>query len=274
MLSKNDMFGLSGKVAVVSGAEGVLGKYFCDVLSRHGCTVAGIDKPSAIKLEGSKEYSDSNFSALIHKFPCDITDPKSVTDTISQIVSDLGPIDILVNNAATKTSSLAAFYASFEDYSLDTWQEVMSVNIDGMFLLSQAVGKVMIGNKIEGSIIQISSIYGLVAPHHDIYKNASYLGVKINSPAVYSASKAAVIGLSKYLATYWAEHNIRVNTLVPGGISSGQSTEFSKAYSELVPSNRMGTTKDLEAVLLLLASKESSFITGQNFIVDGGLSIW
>jgi NAD(P)-dependent dehydrogenase (short-subunit alcohol dehydrogenase family) len=114
----------------------------------------------------------------------------------------------------------------------------------------------------------------MVAPDHRIYDGSNYMGVKIGSPAVYSVSKAAVIGLTRYLAAYWGAQNIRVNTLTPGGISSGQNEIFEKLYSKRVPLGRMGATEELNSALLFLASDTSSYITGQNIVVDGGLTCW
>jgi NAD(P)-dependent dehydrogenase (short-subunit alcohol dehydrogenase family) len=206
-------------------------------------------------------------------FGSDITSPESVTQMVANVVKQLGRIDVLVNNAASKGSSLDAFFESFEDYSLKTWREVMSVNIDGLFLVAQAVGKQM-KKQGGGSIIQTSSIYGVVAPDQRIYEGSEYNGRPINTPAVYSASKSAVNGLTNYLATYWASSKIRVNSLTPGGIASGQNSEFNKKYSNRVPLGRMGEATELVGALIYLASDASSYVTGQNLIVDGGLSAW
>ena len=274
MPANNHPFDLSGKIAVVTGAGGVLGKIFCKTLANNGCIVAAIDKKEMLDDYFANVLNSPDSTESIFPYPCDITSPTQVKKTIALISLQLGQINVLVNNAATKTDSLENFYAPFEDYSLETWREVMAVNIDGMFLVAQSVGLEMMKSNTPSSIIQVSSIYGMLGPHHEIYDNSNYLGVAINSPGVYSASKAAVFGLSKYLATYWGKRNIRVNTLVPGGISSGQNNDFVGAYSNLVPLGRMGRVSELEATLLLLASDSSSYITGQNFVVDGGLSIW
>src|SRR5690606_25978900 len=123
-------------------------------------------------------------------------------------------------------------------------------------------------------IIHTASIYGVVAPDQRIYEGSLYMGRQINTPAVYSASKAGVIGLSNYLAAYWAKDNIRVNVLTPGGIESGQNETFRNKYSNRVPLGRMGEANELHGALLYLASDASSYVTGQNMIVDGGLSCW
>jgi NAD(P)-dependent dehydrogenase (short-subunit alcohol dehydrogenase family) len=142
-----------------------------------------------------------------------------------------------------------------------------------MFLVAQAAGRHMAVHG-GGSIIQTSSIYGVVAPDQRIYEGSFYLGGAINTPAVYSASKAAVIGLTRHLATYWASANIRVNTLTPGGVESGQNAEFSRRYSARVPLGRMAETGDMVGALVFLASDASGYVTGQNLVVDGGLTAW
>ena len=182
-------------------------------------------------------------------------------------------IDILVNNAATKTSDVPAFFASFEDYALETWSEVMSVNVDGMFLMAQAVGKHMVSSG-GGTIVQVASIYGLVGPDQRIYEGSNYLGGPINTPAVYSASKAAVVGLTKWLSTYWADKGIRVNCIVPGGVSSGQNEVFENNYSSRVPMGRMAREDELVPALIYLSSDASSYVTGHVLSVDGGWTAW
>jgi len=140
--------------------------------------------------------------------------------------------------------------------------------------MAQAVGRQMVAQGRGGSIVQTASIYGVVAPDQRIYEGSQYMGMPINTPAVYSASKAAVVGLTKYLASYWGHHGIRVNTLTPGGVESGQNEVFSKRYSARVPLGRMAQAGDMESALLYLASDASAYVTGQNLIVDGGLTCW
>ncbi len=193
---------------------------------------------------------------------------------VDEVMKQFGDIHILHNNAATKTSNLEAFLAPFEEYTLDQWREVTKVNLDGMFLVAQAVGRRMVEQNRGGSIIQTASIYGLLGSDSRIYDGSSYMGTSINTPAVYSASKAAVIGLTKYLATYWADKNIRVNCIIPGGAESGQNDIFKEKYSNRVPLGRMAQPEEIVGALLYLASNASSYVTGQNIIVDGGLSAW
>lgn len=267
-----DTFRIDGKIALVTGALGVLGKTFCRALAAHGASVAAVDLEGKDCARFAKEIEEETGRHCIG-IGCDVGDPSSVRAAVKECVSALGGLNVLHNNAATKTADVRAFFASFEDYKLDTWRDVMRVNVDGMFLMAQAAGTHMAAHG-GGSIVQTASIYGVVAPDQRIYEGSQYLGGPINTPAVYSASKAAVLGLTRHLATYWASAGIRVNSLTPGGVASGQNDEFARRYSARVPMGRMATPNDLVGALIYLASDASSYVTGQNVIVDGGLTAW
>jgi NAD(P)-dependent dehydrogenase (short-subunit alcohol dehydrogenase family) len=260
---------LEGKVALVTGGAGILGRRFCAGLARAGARVAVVDLDTD-QAQGAAE----EIGGGVHGFACDVADPASVAACVEAVTARFGPVDILLNNAATKTGDVRAFFTPFEDYELETWREVMSVNIDGMFLMAQAVGRKMVSRGKGGSIVQTASIYGLVGPDHRIYEGSDYLGGPINTPAVYAASKAAVVGLTRWLATYWAKQGIRVNCLVPGGVSSGQNSIFSELYAERVPLGRMADAEEMVAPMLFLASDASSYVTGQVLAVDGGWTAW
>lgn len=267
------LFSLSGKNAIVTGGGGILGKHFCSALADFGANVAVVD----INLDAARQTAAeiaARYGVKAIGYNCDVSLPDSVADFVREVAAEFGPIHVLHNNAASKSKDLNAFFAPFEEYSLEQWREVMSVNIDGMFLMAQAVGKRMIEQGTGGSIIQTASIYGVMAPDQRIYEGSHYLGMQINTPAVYSASKAAVVGLTKYLAAYWADRKIRVNTLTPGGNESGQNDEFIRRYSNRVPLGRMGLPHEMTGALIYLASDASSYVTGQNVIVDGGLQAW
>ncbi len=268
-----ELFNLKGKTAVVTGGTGILGKHFCSGLASVGAQVVVVDlDKKQVELYAKELETDYGIKAL--GIECDVTSPESVKKMVEQSVSYFGEINILHNNAASKSSNLEEFFSPYEEYSLDQWRQIMSVNIDGMFLVSQAVGKQMVQQEKGGSIIQTASIYGIMAPDQRIYEGSEYLGMQINTPAVYSASKAAVVGLTKYLAAYWADKNIRVNTLTPGGNESGQNETFIKNYSNRVPMGRMGKPHEMVGALLYLASDASSYVTGQNIVIDGGLNAW
>lgn len=219
-----------------------------------------------------KENTEKTAKKISEKFgvktlalKADITSKEEVEGMVKEVLKKIGKIDILVNNAQGVSKN---YFAPFEEYSIEDWNEVMAVNVTGYFLCAQAVGKQMLKQK-SGTIINIASIYGVIAPDQRIYKGFDY-----NSPAVYTVSKAAVIGLTKYLAAYWGERGIRVNCITPGGVQTDHDQKFVKAYSERTPMGRMAKKDEFKGALLYLASDASSYVTGENIIVDGGRSIW
>jgi len=272
-ISYKSMFSLKGKVAIVTGATGFLGRHFCCGLAESEATVVVVDMLEEEADQFARELTQK-YKVKTFGIGCDIADPLAVKCMVANVVSEYGEINILHNNAASKSDDLDAFFAPFEEYSLEQWNKIMSVNLTGMFLVAQSVGKQMILQGNGGSIIQTASIYGIMGPDHRIYEGSYYLGREINTPAIYSASKAGVVGLTKHLATYWASNGIRVNTLTPGGIQSGQNNEFIKRYSNRIPMNRMAKAEEMVGAMLYLASDASSYVTGQNIIIDGGLNCW
>lgn len=271
--SYKDLFHLDGKTAVVTGGLGILGERFCAGLAEFGANVVVVDLDEE-KTKAFAEQLTERYQTKTLGIACDVSSPSDVKAMVTKVIEEFREIDILHNNAAHKSADLNAFFAPFEEYTLAEWRTIMSVNLDGMFLVAQAIGSQMVQQGNGGSIIQTSSIYGMLGPDQRIYEGSFYLGKKINTPAVYTASKAAVIGLSKYLATYWADKNIRVNTLTPGGNESGQNDTFKKKYSARIPLKRMGQPDEMVAALIYLASDASSYVTGQNIVIDGGLSAW
>lgn len=265
-----DIFSLHDKHVVISGANGILGRTFCKALAEYGA------KLSLIDVSFDQHFIDelSTYSKHpIQQFILDLTDLDLLKTTVEKIEEVNGPVDVLFSNAATKGKNLDRFFDSYEEFDFRVWQEIMSVNLDAMFSLTQAIGSKM-AQQGKGSIILTGSIYGILAPDQRIYDGSQYNGRAINTPAVYSASKAGVVGLAKYLATYWGHQNVRVNVLIPGGIESGQNEIFQKRYSNRIPLNRMGKAEELVGALIFLASDASSYFTGQTLSVDGGLSAW
>jgi NAD(P)-dependent dehydrogenase (short-subunit alcohol dehydrogenase family) len=268
-----DLFDLKGKTAVVTGGVGILGQHFCRGLAEFNASVAVVDLDKEKTAQFATELSNE-YGVKAAGISCDVSNPASVREMVSQTIDLFGHIDILHNNAASKSQDLAAFFAPFEEYSVDEWRKIMSVNLDGMFLVAQAVGAQMISQGTRGSIIQTASIYGILGSDKRIYEGSFYLGRQISNPGVYSASKAGVVGLTRYLAAYWGDKGIRVNTLVPGGVESGQNDMFKQKYSARVPLGRMAQAHELVGALVYLASDASSYVTGQEMVVDGGLSTW
>ncbi len=271
-MSKPHLFDLTGRTAVVTGGCGILGRHFVNGLAAHGAQVAVVDldagAAAALACELERQHERRAIGVA-----CDITDRAAITRMADVVERELGPIDILHNNAATKGDDLAAFFADVETYSAETWRRIMDVNIDGMFMVAQEIGGRMAARG-RGSIIQTSSIYGIMGPDSRIYEGSHYLGRQISLPPVYSASKAAVVGLTRHLACHWALKGVRVNTLTPGGVESGQNDVFSQKYGARVPMGRMAQAEEMVGALVFLASDAASYITGQNIVIDGGLSAW
>jgi len=267
------LFDLSGKAAVVTGAVGILGQRFCRGLAEFGARVAVVDL-DASRCSNFAEELKHDYGVDCIGVACDVSLPARVDSMVKVVADRFGAINILHNNAASKSDDLNAFFAATEEYSIQEWRKIMSVNIDGMFLVAQAVGKQMQKQGAGGSIIQTSSIYGLVSSDKRIYEGSFYLDRKINNPAVYSTSKAAVVGLTRYLAANWGDVGIRVNAIVPAGVESGQNENFKTSYSARVPLGRMAKADEMVGALIYLASDASTYVTGHCLVVDGGLSAW
>lgn len=268
-----DKFSLKGKNSIVTGGAGILGSHFCKGLADAGANVAIVD----INIERAQEIAQeiqTTYKVKAVAIYCDITSEQSVADMVNQVVESFGEIHILHNNAAGKSSNLEAFFAPFEEYSLDQWKEIMATNLDSMFLVAKYVGKVMKAQQKGGSVIQTASIYGVLGPDNRIYEGSYYMDREINTPAIYAASKGGVVALTKYLATYWAKEGIRVNTITPGGVESGQNDTFKQRYGNRIPLGRMAQADEMVGALIYLASDASSYVTGQNILIDGGLSAW
>lgn len=266
-------FNLDNKVVLITGAGGILGFCFSKKLLENGASIIVSDiNKKLLKVRYKELLSKYEHKILICK--CDVTKPLEIDKMIKESTNRFESIDVLVNNAASKSKNLKSFFAKFEDYKLNQWKEIMEVNINGMFNVAQKVGTFMVKQNTGGSIIQIASIQGVIAPDHRIYKGSKYLGVEINNPAVYSVSKAGVISLSKYLSTYWAKNKIRVNSISPGGVRSGQNDVFVRKYSNRVPMGRMAKAEEIANGVLFLASNDSSYVNGHNLVIDGGLTVW
>jgi NAD(P)-dependent dehydrogenase (short-subunit alcohol dehydrogenase family) len=257
-------FDLSGEVVLLTGGAGILGSAFAAALSRFGATVAIADR------DGPKARKSAAAVRGARGYETDITDLQALRRLQGRLAAELGEPTVLVNNAAAKSEH---FFAPFEEFPLQDWNEVMKVNLTGAMLCAQVFGAAMAARR-RGCIVNVLSIYGIVAPDQRIYEGSSYEGRSINTPAVYSASKAALLGLTRYLATYWSSEGVRVNAITPGGVRSGQNDVFVERYSARVPLGRMAERDELAGALVFLASPASSYVTGQNIVVDGGLSVW
>jgi NAD(P)-dependent dehydrogenase (short-subunit alcohol dehydrogenase family) len=264
------MFNYSQKNVVIIGGAGILGQQISRAFIAHGAKVNILDRDQKRVDKTVKMIASEYQSSLIKGYCVDITSRSEIKMTSELVKKDFGDVDVLINNAAFKSEN---FFEPFKTFSEEDWDTVMDVNVKGVMLACQIFGSEMAERGV-GNIINTLSIYGIVAPDQRIYEGSLYEGREINTPAVYSTSKAAVWGLTKYLAAYWARNNVRVNAVTPGGVFSGQNHAFVEKYSQRIPMGRMATQDEISGAMLFLSSDAASYITGQNIIVDGGLTIW
>ena len=270
MAGDND-FRLDGLCVLMTGALGILGRPCCDALAQAGAGVIITDLDGdACEVLAEQLAGETGTKAF--GIGVDVAKEDSVK-SLCDALADRGLVpDVLINAAATKSPN---FFAPLQDYPLDDWNQVMGVNVAGMFLMIRAFVPLMV-KRGQGSVVNFGSIYGLLGPDPRIYDGASYeaMGGKINTPLVYSATKGAVIAMTRHIATVYGSAGIRANTLVPGGIESGQNETFVSNYAARVPMGRMGTADDIARTLVWLSSPASAYVNGQTVVVDGGLSAW
>jgi NAD(P)-dependent dehydrogenase (short-subunit alcohol dehydrogenase family) len=265
-----DLFDMGSRVVVVTGSTGVLGSHYCRAFAARGAMLVAADLPDRDPAKQA-EHLSRELGASVVGMACDVRRETDVKELFDAAIKRFGRVDVVVNNAAATSEHLMRAgdtYAKFEDYPLSVWDEVLRTNLTGVFLVAREGGKRMLASG-GGSMINIASIYGVVAPDHRIYK-----GMPFSSLPAYSASKAGVHGLTLWLSTYWASSGIRVNTVCPGGVFNDHDPEFVRRYSDRTPMGRMATPDDLVGVIVYLASDASRYCTGQRFVVDGGLTAW
>ena len=240
----------------------MIGRELAKALIHSGVKVAVFDiaePPESHELLEHKSKSQLGF------YTVDITKKESVEKALQSVIAAWGVPSALINSAAIDfppTQNKTAF----EDYPLAEWQKTLDVNLTGTVICCQVVGGAM-AKRGHGSIVNIGSTYGLVSPDQRIYKN-------FLKPVSYSVTKSGILNLTRYLATYWADKNIRVNTLTPGGIKTDQDLDFIDEYEKRVPLGRMARKDEYNAAVLFLASDASSYMTGANLIIDGGWTAW
>jgi 2-deoxy-D-gluconate 3-dehydrogenase len=268
-----DKFKMDGQVALVTGGVGLLGNQFCWTLAQAGADVVVAD----LNETPAQQLSDEINSAGLSAFPVvvNVTDPQSVKLMVESTVNQFGRLDVLVCSAALDPkfddSQAGQHGNTFEDYPLQAWKQALDVNLTGLFLCAQAAVQPMLSQG-HGVIINICSTYGLVGPDQRIYQRPGQ--PPQYKPVFYSVTKAGVLGLTRYLATYYAGKNIRANALTPGGVYNNHDEAFTKSYSTRTVLGRMAKKDEMNGALLYLASDASSYMNGANLVVDGGWTAW
>jgi NAD(P)-dependent dehydrogenase (short-subunit alcohol dehydrogenase family) len=262
-VTADPLFDLDGRVAVVTGGMGQLGSVYAAGLAERGMQVAVFDVASGDVPEG------------VRAFAVDITERASIEAAAQEIESEWGVPHLLVNNAGLDSppDAPAEEVGPFESYPESSFDAVMDVNVKGAFLCCQVLGGAM-ARAGRGSIVNVSSIYGLLSPVQDLYAFRREGGETFVKPVAYSVSKSAILNLTRYLATYWAKDGVRVNTLTLAGVWNDQPAEFLEAYTARIPVGRMLEAPEALGAVVFLASDASSYVTGSNVVVDGGWSAW
>jgi NAD(P)-dependent dehydrogenase (short-subunit alcohol dehydrogenase family) len=287
-----DLFRLDGRVALVTGGAGLLGRRYGEALVQAGgrVVVGDLDGERAGRLAAELNAAEVPESEDGHGtrvraigVRLDVTDPVSVRACVGKAIEGFGRLDILVNNAAltvrggSENLSSADYFAPFEQYSLEVWNRALQTNLTGMLLCAQAAGTQMLRQDPSGGVIvNISSTYGVVAPDQRLYDGVKspYADTGFNTPVSYAVTKTAVLGLTRYLATYWGSKNIRVNALTPHGVFDNHDDTFVRNFEYRSPMGRMARNDEYRGALLFLVSDASSYMTGANLIVDGGWTAW
>lgn len=258
---------------VITGGLGQLGRQFSLGLIERGAKVAVFD----IRAERDEiiERFASQYAHNLLLFRVDVTQKESIEANLRKLNEKWGVPHALINGAALDSPPDAPVEenGSFEEYSASSWDRVMEVNVKGVFLCSQAVGRQM-ATVGRGSIVNICSIYGMVSPDQRVYEYRRAGGSAFFKPVAYSASKSALVNLTRYLATYWADKNVRVNTLTLGGVFNHQDEQFLKNYCARVPLGRMASEHEFNGAIIFLISDASSYMTGANLLLDGGWTSW
>jgi len=267
-----NMFDLSGRVIAVTGGLGQLGQQFALALLAQGARVAVLDLTNSEELIKHR-YGAERENERLDFIACDVTSRSSLEAAHKHIADRWGLADGLVNNAALDSppDSSAAENGPFETYPEASWDKVMDVNVKGVFLACQVFGGAM-AEKGGGSIVNVSSIYGLVSPDQGLYQYRRDRGEVFFKPVAYSASKSALFNLTRYLAVYWGSANVRVNTVTFAGVFNNQDPEFLSRYLPKVPLGRMADEKDYSGGIVFLLSDAAAYMTGANLIMDGGFT--
>ena len=275
--SPQSRFRIDRKAAVITGGAGLLGyQHAMAIMSAGGIPIL-LDINEKLAQDKAKELSEK-FSGECYGFYSDITNSKSVQAICSQLIGQFGSVDILINNAANDPKvtekSGEKPWSRFEQFPEQVWDRDVAVALKGSFLCSQAFGLEMASRR-RGVILNIASDLGIIAPDQRIYrKEGAADDMQPVKPVTYSVVKHGIIGLTKYLATYWAESGVRVNALCPGGVYNGQPPEFVRKLTNLIPMGRMAEADEYQCAVIFLVTDASSYMTGSVMSIDGGRTCW
>jgi NAD(P)-dependent dehydrogenase (short-subunit alcohol dehydrogenase family) len=271
-----DLFALNGAVVVITGGAGLLGAKHAEAIALAGGLPVLLDIAGAAAEKAAARIA-SQCGVPARAFQADITQPGDVQAVTARIESQVGPIGILINNAANNPKAEAVGqvpWSRFEQFSMDQWQADLAVGLTGAFLCSQAIGSAM-AQRGHGVILNVASDLAVIAPDQRLYRQAGLPDDQQPvKPVTYSVVKTGLIGLTRYLATYWANRGVRVNAISPGGVYNGQPDDFVRRLSDLIPLGRMANADEYQAAIIFMCSDASAYMNGTNLIIDGGRTVW
>ncbi len=259
-----EKFDLKGKVIVISGACGLIGRAFCEAVAQFGGHVVAADIKLADPVGFAAKLAERNNVKCLG-VEVEVESKASVLKLKEEVLAMFGGIDGLVTGHQNKSHLI---FEPFENVSEENWDKVVEVNLKGTFLLCQVLGSYM-AEKGSGSIVNIPSTYSVVAPNQNLYK-----GTKMGCPAAYSASKGGIDALSQYLSSYWAARGVRVNMITPHGVWNNHEEQFEKNFANFSPMQRMSYNHEVAPALVYLLSDAASYVTGNNMLVEGGWTAW
>ena len=275
--SLHKLFNIDGKVIVITGAAGLLGRKHAEAVAAYGGIPVLLDLSQKHAQEVARDIEEK-YAIKAQGYSVNIANEKQVEANAEQIISVFGKIDGLINNAANNPKvedSVEKNFSRLENFPQDTWDQDLSVGLTGAYLCIKHYGSKIAENAEGGTIVNISSDLGLIAPDQRLYKNEGVSGELQNvKPVTYSVVKTGLIGLTRYVATYWAEQGVRCNAMCPGGVENGQPDDFIKDVSSRIPMNRMANPDEYQGTLIWMLSNASSYLNGAVVAVDGGRTTW
>ncbi|MBG0777310.1 MAG: SDR family oxidoreductase [Desulfovibrionaceae bacterium] len=278
MHSVKQAFDLTGRVAVITGGAGLLGVKHAEAVAEMGGCPVLLDIDEAAARERAAEIA-ATFGVRALGLAVDITAPEAVEDAARRIEAEFGPVSILINNAANNPKMEDAgkngpTWSRLENFPLDVWNADISVGLTGAFLCSRVFGAAM-AERGAGVILNVASDLGVIAPDQRLYRvDGAPEHAQPVKPVTYSVVKTGLVGLTRYLATYWAGRGVRANAISPGGVFNGQDEAFVARLANLIPMGRMARKDEYKAAIVFLVSDASSYMTGVNVVIDGGRTCW
>jgi len=274
-MALDHLFDLRDRVAVITGGGGLLGGQHAQIIAAAGGIPVVLDM-NGDRAESTVRKLSDEFGVRASAAEADITRRPDLEAVLTKILSDYGRVDILINNAANNPAveSDPATVSRFENFSIEQWTNDLGVGLTGAFLCSQVFG-VEMARQRRGVIVNVASDLALIGPDQRIYRHEGVADeCQPVKPVSYPVVKSGLLGLTRYLATYWADKGVRVNAISPGGVYNGQPAEFVDKLSSLIPMGRMAAVDEYQGAILFLCSDASSYMTGANLVVDGGRTCW